>query len=368
MRAKHVLLSALALVAAGSLAACSTGNGDISSPNKETDKLLTSNELKGDSLITYKGGSITVKEFYENLKTNTTAQQLVVEQLLVSDLLEKEYGDKVTSKDVDEAYNQMKSQVGEETLKTQLTQNGFTEESYKATQLRTYKLLEYAIEQEVKKNLTDKDYEEAFKNYTPEIKGQIIVLSDQGKAKEVLDKAKAGEDFGKLAKENSLDAASKEKNGEVTFDSTSTTVPSEVQKAMAALNDGQIGESVVSVVDYTTYQAQYYVVKVNSKTAKPSSWKDIKDKLEKVIVTSKQNDTATQQKVVADLFKKYNVTVKDPVFQNLISQFANPTSASSTGASSSSAATDTTSSSSAAGASSTEASTTTESSSSEAAE
>lgn len=79
--------------------------------------------------------------------------------------------------------------------------------------------------------MTDENYQAAFANYTPEVTAQIIKLDSEDKAKEILEQAKAeGADFGQIAKDNSTDAATKEKGGEVKFDSGSTDVPDAVKK------------------------------------------------------------------------------------------------------------------------------------------
>ncbi len=150
------------------------------------------------------------------------------------------------------------------------------------------------------------------------------------KAKEVLAAAQAeGADFAKLAKENSTDEATKEDGGTVKFDSTSTTVPTEVQTAIFALNKGQVGASVVTSVDMTTYTSSYYVVKLNSKTEKSKDWKEYKDLLKENILKAKQSDSTFIQTVVSDALTAANVKVKDEAFQSALSQYITSSSSSS---------------------------------------
>ncbi|MDK6727613.1 hypothetical protein QP328_12775, partial [Neisseria mucosa] len=73
-------------------------------------------------------------------------------------------------------------------------------------QIRTNKLVEYAVKKAAEKELTDANYKKAYESYTPEVTAQIIKVDNQDKAKEILEKAKAeGADFGQIAKENSTD-------------------------------------------------------------------------------------------------------------------------------------------------------------------
>ncbi len=204
-----------------------------------------------------------------------------------------------------------------------------TKETYK-DQIRTNKLVEYAVAQAAKKELTDEAYKAAYESYTPEVTAQVIKMADEAKAKEVLASAQAdGADFAKLAKENSTDATA-EDGGKVTFDSTSAQVPAEVQAAIFALDEGQVGAALVPVVDMSTYTSNYYIVKLNTKTKKSDKWEDYKDVLKESILSAKQNDAAFITGVVSKALQDANVKVKDEAFQNVLSQYITTTSSSDT--------------------------------------
>lgn len=313
-KTKKILAGAVTLFAAVTLAACSNS----------ADK----------DIISMKGNTISVSEFYEQVKTNSQAQQVLL-SMIISHVFEEAYGDKVSDKEVNEAYEKMASQYGD-SFATALASAGLTTDTYKE-QIRTNKLVEYAVKQAAEKELTDENYKAAYEAYTPEVTARIIKLDDEAKAKEILAAAQAeGADFAQLAKDNSTDSATKENGGEIKFDSTSTTVPKEVQTAVFALNAGQVGASVVTVVDMTTYTTSYYVVKLEAKSEKSANWEDYKDKLKEIILTEKQNDSAFVATVLKEELKKANVKVKDAAFQNLLSQYvATEESSSSTEASSS---------------------------------
>ncbi|HFI0120454.1 TPA: peptidylprolyl isomerase PrsA [Streptococcus suis] len=299
-KTKKILAGAVTLFAAVTLAACS---------NSAADK----------DIISMKGNTISVSEFYDQVKTNSQAQQVLL-SMIISHVFEEAYGDKVSDKEVNEAYEKMASQYGD-SFATALASAGLTTDTYKE-QIRTNKLVEYAVKQAAEKELTDENYKAAYEAYTPEVTARIIKLDDEAKAKEILAAAQAeGADFAQLAKDNSTDSATKGNGGEIKFDSTSTTVPKEVQTAIFALNAGQVGASVVTVVDMTTYTTSYYVVKLEAKTEKSANWEDYKDKLKEIILTEKQNDSAFVATVLKEELKKANVKVKDPAFQNLLSQY-----------------------------------------------
>ncbi|HEM5299683.1 TPA: peptidylprolyl isomerase PrsA [Streptococcus suis] len=319
---KKILAGAVTLFAAVTLAACSNA----------ADK----------DIITMKGNTITVSEFYEKVKTNSQAQQVLL-SMIISDVFEDQYGDKVTAKEVDEAYDKMAEQYGD-SFATALSSAGLTQETYKE-QIRTNKLVEYAVKQAAEKELTDENYKAAYDAYTPEVTARIIKLTDEAKAKEVLAAAQAeGADFAQLAKDNSTDTATKDNGGEVKFDSTSTTVPTEVQKAVFTLDAGQVGASVISVVDMTTYTTSYYVVKLEAKSEKSTNWEDYKDKLKEIILAQKQSDSTFVATVLKEALQKANVKVKDSAFQNLLSQYVTTEESSSSSTESSSSSTESSSS------------------------
>ncbi|HEL2677085.1 peptidylprolyl isomerase PrsA [Streptococcus suis] len=306
---KKILAGAVTLFAAVTLAACSNA----------ADK----------DIITMKGNTITVSEFYEKVKTNSQAQQVLL-SMVISNVFENQYGDKVSAEEVNKEYDKKAEQLGA-SFNAALSSAGLTEESYKE-QIRTNKLVEYAVKQAAEKELTDENYKAAYDAYTPEVTARVIKLADEAKAKEVLAAAQAeGADFAQLAKDNSTDTTTKDNGGEVKFDSTSTTVPAEVQKAVFALDAGQVGASVISSVDMKTYTTSYYVVKLDAKSEKSAKWEDYKDKLKEIILAQKQRDSSFVATVLKEALQKANVKVKDSAFQNLLSQYVTTESSSSSG-------------------------------------
>lgn len=307
MKTKKIIAGAVTLFAAATLAACSNG----------ADK----------DIISMKGGTITVSEFYNEVKSNSAAQQVLL-QMVIKDVFEAKYGDKVTDAEVDEAYNEMADQYGDFFAQA-LASAGLTEETYK-DQIRTNKLVEYAVKVAAEDELTDEAYQAAYEEYTPEVTAQIIKMTDETKAKEVLASAQAaGADFAKLAKENSTDTTAAD-GGTVTFDSTSTDIPTEVQTAIFALDEGQVGAALVPVIDMSTYTSNYYIVKLNTKTKKSDNWKDYKKVLKEAILTAKQNDSTFITNVISKALQDANVKVKDEAFQNILSQYITTGSSSST--------------------------------------
>lgn len=306
MDKKSIFGVGLALLATAALASVTTLSV-TSKANTDTD------------IITMKGETITVSEFYKAVKNNTSAQQVLLEQV-ISAVFEEKFGSKVSDKEVQEAYDKSAEQYGEN-LQQALASAGLTEETYRA-QIRTNKLVEYAVAQAAKKELTDDAYKAAYDAYTPEVTARIIQLSDEATAKEVLEKAKAdGADFAQLATENSIDEATKADGGTLKFDSVNTEVNAQLKQAILALEEGKVAEEVLTVIDPVTYATTFYVVKLESKTAKSENWEDYKDVLKEAILTQKKSDASFITGVVAKELQAANVKVKDEAFQSILSQY-----------------------------------------------
>ncbi|HFU7299810.1 TPA: peptidylprolyl isomerase PrsA [Streptococcus agalactiae] len=277
----------------------------------------------GTNVVTMKGDTITVSDFYDQVKTSKAAQQSML-TLILSRVFDTQYGDKVSDKKVSEAYNKTAKGYGN-SFSSALSQAGLTPEGYKQ-QIRTTMLVEYAVKEAAKKELTEANYKEAYKNYTPETSVQVIKLDAEDKAKSVLKDVKAdGADFAKIAKEKTT---ATDKKVEYKFDSVGTTLPKEVMSAAFKLDKNGVSD-VVSTVDSTTYKTSYYIIKVTDKTEKKSDWKSYKNRLKEVILKDKTSDRAFQNKVISKALEKANVKIKDKAFAGILSQYATTSGSSS---------------------------------------
>ncbi|HGC6689546.1 TPA: peptidylprolyl isomerase PrsA [Streptococcus agalactiae] len=277
----------------------------------------------GTNVVTMKGDTITVSDFYDQVKTSKAAQQSML-TLILSRVFDTQYGDKVSDKKVSEDYNKTAKGYGN-SFSSALSQAGLTPEGYKQ-QIRTTMLVEYAVKEAAKKELTEANYKEAYKNYTPETSVQVIKLDAEDKAKSVLKDVKAdGADFAKIAKEKTT---ATDKKVEYKFDSAGTTLPKEVMSAAFKLDKNGVSD-VVSTVDSTTYKTSYYIIKVTDKTEKKSDWKSYKNRLKEVILKDKTSDRAFQNKVISKALEKANVKIKDKAFAGILSQYATTSGSSS---------------------------------------
>ena len=296
---KKLLAGAITLLSVATLAACSTSS-------------------QGADLISMKGDVITEHQFFEEVKNNPTAQQVLL-NMTIQKVFEKQYGSEVSDKDVDDAVAEEQKKYGD-SYQTVLARAGMTAESRKQ-QIRTSKLVEYAVKKAAEAELTDENYKKAYEEYTPEVTAQIIKLDSEDKAKEVLAKAKeSGADFAQLAKDNSTDEKTKANGGEITFDSASTELPAAVKKAAFALDVDGVSD-VITAPGPQAYTSNFYIAKLTQKSEKSANWEDYKEKLQSIILTQKQNDATFVQGVIGKELQAANIKVKDQTFQTIFTQY-----------------------------------------------
>lgn len=268
-------------------------------------------------VITMKGDTITVKDFYEDAKNAASSQQAML-NLVLTRVFEDQYGKDVSSKEVEKAYNKTAEQYGT-SFANALAGAGLTKESYKR-QIRTTMLVEHAVKEAAKKELTDANYKKAYESYSPKMTTEVITLDTEDAAKAVLGEVKAeGADFAAIAKEKTTAAA---KKIGYTFDSGDTKLPADLVKKASSLKEGEISD-VISVLDPATYQNKFYIVKVTKKTEKSGDWKTYKKRLKTIVLDEKTKDTTFQNKVIAKALDKANVKIKDKAFANILTQYAN---------------------------------------------
>ena len=310
---KKFVAGAVTLLSVVALAACAKSGSD-------------------KDIVTMKGDTITVGDFYDEIKNNQGAQQYLF-QMTINKVFEKEYGSKVSDKDVEKKVDEQKKQLGE-AFNSYLTRQGLTEETNKQ-QIRSNLLLEYAVDQAISKELTDEAYKKAFETYTPEITANVIKLDSEEKANEVLASVKAeGADFAQIAKENSTDASTKDKGGEITFDSGTTTVPTRVKEAASKLDVNGISD-VVIVPASQNNAGSYYIVKVTKKEEKGSDWKKYEKRLKEILTADRKNDANFIRSIIAKAMTNANIKVKDDAFKATFNQYMQNIGAKTEGSSSS---------------------------------
>ncbi|MCT0448787.1 peptidyl-prolyl cis-trans isomerase [Lactococcus lactis] len=281
----------------------------------------SSSDSASKDIITMKGDTIRVSDLYKEAKqfpsqpTNTLLQNLTFDKIFT-----KDFGKEVTGKDVSKKVKSIKDQYGSQ-FSSALQQQGLTEASF-TPYMRTQMLEQAAIDHEIKETqYTDANLKKAWESYHPDVTAYVVSETSKDAATKALDAAKK-DDAGKASFEKT-NAESK-----VTFNSTSTSVPTEVQTAAFKLKNGEFSD-VIESTSSSTGATSYYIVEMVKTSEKGTDMNKYKKELQNVIKTEKEQDTTFVSGVIAKYLKKNNVTVKESAFASLFSQFTQTSSSSS---------------------------------------
>ena len=281
----------------------------------------SSSDSASKDIITMKGDTIRVSDLYKAAKqfpsqpTNTLLQNLTFDKIFT-----KDFGKEVTDKDVSKKVKSIKDQYGSQ-FSSALQQQGLTEASF-TPYMRTQMLEQAAIDHEIKETqYTDANLKKAWESYHPDVTAYVVSETSKDAATKALDAAKK-DDAGKASFEKT-NAESK-----VTFNSTSTSVPTEVQTAAFKLKNGEFSD-VIESTSSSTGATSYYIVEMVKTSEKGTDMNKYKKELQNVIKTEKEQDTTFVSGVIAKYLKKNNVTVKESAFASLFSQFTQTSSSSS---------------------------------------
>ncbi|MGM0126095.1 foldase PrsA [Enterococcus sp. AZ194] len=294
---KKLILAVAGVLSVFTLAACSNG----------TNK----------NIATMKGSTITVEDFYNEAKTQPQATSTtILTNLILNEVLDKAYGDKVTDKKVDELYKEEAKKYGD-TFESQLTQAGYTKKTYRAL-LKQQELVDVALRAHVK--LTDADKKAAWDSFHPEVEAQIIVSATEDDAKAIKKDLDKGGDFTKIAKEKSVDTTTKEDGGKIKFDSQTTEIPQTVATEAFKLKDGAVSEPI-TYTNSSTGSSSFYIVKMTKNKEKGNDMKPYEKEIKEIATKTKISDQQFVLKSIGEELIKANVKIKDDAFKDILSQF-----------------------------------------------
>ena len=239
-------------------------------------------------------GNISQDELYKAMKTKYGAQTL--QQLALDKVLSSKY--KVSKSEIDAQVKKAKDQLGDQFLST-IQQYGYQDENdfRKAAEINL--LEQKAVFKTIK--VTDKELQDAYAAYKPDIQARHILVNDEKTANDIEAKLKAGAKFEDLAKQYSQDTGSASKGGDLGWFGTGV-MDSDFEKAAFALKLNQISAPVKT-------QYGYHIIQVTGIKQK-ESFNKMKSTLTDQVKQSKVTSDMIQ-KMLTDEFKKAKVTISD---------------------------------------------------------
>lgn len=264
--------------------------------------LAACNNGGSETIVKSKSGDITKDELYDAMKDKYG--EATLQELVYNKVLSDKY--KVTDKELDAKVQELKDQYGD-SFNLVLQQNNIKDEKELKKVFKNEMLIQKAAMKDVK--VTDKELQDYYKNYKPEIKARHILVADKKTADQIEEKLKAGQKFEDLAKKYSTDTASAEKGGDLGWFGTGTMV-AEFEKAAYALDINEISKPVKS-------QNGYHIIQVTDKKEK-KSFNDMKKQIEEEVKLSKL-DNDTVQKALKRELKDADIEVKDKDLKDIFS-------------------------------------------------
>ena len=247
------------------------------------------------TVATYSGGKVTESSFYKELKQSPTTKTMLA-NMLIYRALNHAYGKSVSTKTVNDAYDSYKQQYGEN-FNAFLSQNGFSRGSFKES-LRTNFLSEVALKK--LKKVSKSQLKAAWKTYQPKVTVQHILTNDEDTAKQVISDLAAGKDFATLAKTDSIDTATRDNGGKISFESNNKTLDATFKDAAYKLKT----QTPVKVTN------GYEVIKMINHPAK-GTFTSSKKALTASVYAKWSRDSSIMQRVISQVLKNQNVTIKD---------------------------------------------------------
>lgn len=205
------------------------------------------------------------KKFLDVIKENVL-NNLIAEKLLVQEAIKNNIT--VTDKEIEEEYQkeqQISKDITKEDVKNYLLINKLFDQYTKDLKL---------TEEELKK------YYEENKNQFEVVKASHILVQDEKTAEDIYNRLMKGEDFATLAKEYSIDTATKDQGGDLGEFPHGVMVP-EFDEAVFSLKKGEISKPVKT--DYG-----YHIIKSEGITLKP--FEEVKDSIENFLLDNKKNE------------------------------------------------------------------------------
>lgn len=264
------------------------------------------------TVATYSGGKVTESSFYKELKQSPTTKTMLA-NMLIYRALNHAYGKSVNTKTVNDAYDSYKQQYGEN-FDAFLSQNGFSRSSFKES-LRTNFLSEVALKK--LKKVSESQLKAAWKTYQPKVTVQHILTSDEDTAKQVISDLAAGKDFATLAKTDSIDTATKDNGGKISFESNNKTLDATFKDAAYKLKNGDYTQTPVKVTD------GYEVIKMINHPAK-GTFTSSKKALTASVYAKWSRDSSIMQRVISQVLKNQHVTIKDKDLADALDSYKKP--------------------------------------------
>ncbi|WP_368489145.1 peptidylprolyl isomerase [Clostridium sp. BJN0013] len=251
------------------------------------------------------------KENEDAVNTVKTQKEQILDDLITNKVIAQKAKELKLLPDETKLKSDMETQIAQlkkqnfnddaEQFNTALKAQGFTEESFKTmflSQLRTQQTLENVTESIAKNiKITDKEIEDYYNSNKSKFTEQPnkmhlahILVKTEDEAKKVKKRLDDGEDFAKVAKEVSQDAATKDNGGDLgDVNYNDSGFDADFMAGALALKEGTISEPVKSSFGY-------HIIKCIKKEEYPvKALSAVKDQIKTQLESDKKNSLVSEK-------------------------------------------------------------------------
>lgn len=261
-----------------------------------------------------KNKKVTQEEFYKAIKTSLSSKTILA-NLLIYDALNEQYGKKLSSKAVNQEYNNYKERYGDQ-FASFLSQNGYTTTSFRRM-IKINLLSKIALKAQIKP--TNKQLKKEWKTYSPSVTAQHILTTDKNTANTVIQKLNNGTSFASLAQKYSVDSSSSSNGGKISaFNKDNKQLDSSFKEAAYKLKNGEYTTTPVKTTN------GYEIIKMIKHPSKGSFEENKQDLINNLYDKWATNSTVMKN-VISQTLKDQKVQIKDKDLESALDQYKGST-------------------------------------------
>lgn len=261
-----------------------------------------------------KNKKVTQEEFYKAIKTSLSSKTILA-NLLIYDALNEQYGKKLSSKAVNQEYNNYKERYGDQ-FASFLSQNDYTTTSFRRM-IKINLLSKIALKAQIKP--TNKQLKKEWKTYSPSVTVQHILTTDKNTANTVIQKLNNGTSFASLAQKYSVDSSSSSNGGKISaFNKDNKQLDSSFKEAAYKLKNGEYTTTPVKTTN------GYEIIKMIKHPSK-GSFEENKQNLINNLYDKWATSSTVMKNVISQTLKDQKVQIKDKDLESALDQYKGST-------------------------------------------
>lgn len=229
--------------------------------------------------------------------------------------MNEQYGKKLSSKAVNQEYNNYKERYGDQ-FASFLSQNGYTTTSFRRM-IKINLLSKIALKAQIKP--TDKQLKKEWKTYSPSVTVQHILTTDKNTANTVIQKLNNGTSFASLAQKYSVDSSSSSNGGKIAaLNKDNKQLDSSFKDTAYKLKNGEYTTTPVKTTN------GYEIIKMIKHPAKGNFEENKQDLINNLYDKWAANSTLMNN-VISQMLKDQKVQIKDKDLESTLDQYKGST-------------------------------------------